>query len=504
MLATAAAALAAATAAGTQPNILLMVADDLGYADTDIQTPNSSVALTPNLRKLAHGGVRFTNHHVQPFCSPTRATLMTGRYVLRYGLQNSVIKPPDAFAVPRNETLLPQNLKDAGYYTAQIGKWHLGLHKEWALPMNRGFDEQYGYWLGAEDYWTHVRSGGLDWHREGKLVTDENGTYSADLLGKAATEFITRRGPLGPWFMYLPFQSVHAPLEAPEKYLKMYPRLSGSQQVRTAMVTAMDDQVGEIVKTLADTQQTDRTVIVFTADNGAPYGDALFTDEAPREYGLVGSAKQRPPPGGGSPPHGAGGGSNWPLSGWKHWLFEGGVRSTAFISAPQLAHRAGEQHSGLFHSADWLPTLVGLAGGETAKNLPLDGKDIWQALLSGAGSPHDEIPINIAACGSDKSVSEVDGPQAAIIVGDLKLLVDCFWRDSRDVSVDHVQLYNLTSDPSEATDLAASRPDDVKRLADRLAYWEAQSVVPYRENGIDAECGVGKPHGTPPHWDPWC
>ena len=148
-------------ASRSRPNILLMVSDDMGYAD-DSYTGPVSMFDTPNLRALATAGVRLRNHHVQPICSPTRATLLTGRHVLRYGLQNSVIWPEDAWAVPQNETFLAQNLRDAGYATACIGKWHLGLHKPWALPLARGFDEMLGFYLGAEDYWTHTRNGGLD------------------------------------------------------------------------------------------------------------------------------------------------------------------------------------------------------------------------------------------------------------------------------------------------------------------------------------------------------
>merc|ERR1719506_2344367 len=175
---------------GIKPNVLLIVADDLGYADVNFYPNSQSVVLTPNLRELAMGGVRLANHHVQPFCSPTRATIMTGRHVLRYGLQNTVIWPQDAWALPKNETIMPQFFKALGYRTAQMGKWHLGLYQEWALPQSRGYDHQYGYYLGGEDYWTHSRNGGLDWHREGKLVVSENNTYSAELLGDAAVAFV--------------------------------------------------------------------------------------------------------------------------------------------------------------------------------------------------------------------------------------------------------------------------------------------------------------------------
>ena len=493
----------------TKPNVLLMVADDMGFADSSYAgNQHEDVVKTPNLRSLATAGLRLRNHHVQPVCSPTRATLLTGRHVLRYGLQNTVIWPQDAWALPENETTLATNMKDAGYATAAFGKWHLGMHKAWALPRARGFDEQLGYYLGAEDYWTHDRNGGLDWHYNDSVAeTRDNGTYSSHILGAAACEFVTRHSAV-PWFVYLAMQSVHSPLEAPDECLERYPHLSGTQKTRAAMVSALDDVVGSLSAALEASGQHERTMIVFTPDNGAPYGDAMWEGDD-KEAALAAAqapSGARPPPGAGWPPHGGGGGSNYPYSGWKHWVFEGGVRSAAFVwYAPLNAEQGGRWHDGLFHSTDWLPTLVGLAGGSTTRNLPLDGFDLMPALRQGgSASPRDELPVNIAACGADAVgvQSIIDGPQAAMIVGDLKLIVSCFWRSTRNMT--DVQLYNLTADAAEEENLAAKRPDDVKRLAARLAFWEAQSVPPYAQDAIDPSCGEGKPQGTPPAWGPWC
>lgn len=496
-------------AAGTaaKPNIMLVVADDLGYADVGWQTPNYSFVKTPTLNKLALGGIRFDNHHVQPFCSPTRACLMTGRHVLRYGLQNTVIWPQDAWALPLNETFLPQNLKAAGYYTAQFGKWHLGLYKQDRLPMARGFDEQYGYYLGGEDYFSHMRNGALDWHANDTLVTNQNGSYSADLIGDVMVDFVERRAkhPGTPWFVYLPWQSVHSPLQAPQESLDLYPELNGSVKTRAAMVSSMDTNMGRVMATLAATRQTDNLVIVFTADNGAPFGDAWMEgdDSTDPTYSSFSDQPSRPPAG----RHGAGGGSNYPLSGWKHYVFEGGVRSASFIYSSLIPEaKRGSVHSGLFHAVDWLPTLAGLAGASTSQNLPLDGYNLWDALLAGGSeSPRNEIPVEIAACGtSDQSI--VDGPQAAMIVGDMKVIVACWWRGSKNAST--AQLYNLTSDISELNDLAAKQPDDLHRLLGRLDYWESQSVSPYPKD-VDG-CGAGKGQGPSPtsagyeYWGSWC
>jgi len=181
------------------------------------------------------------------------------------------------------------------------------------------------------------------------------------------------------------------------------------------------------------------------------------------------------------------------------------VRSATFVRWPAGLAAQREGHFGLFSVVDWLPTLLRLVGGSTAPNLPLDGYDIWPALQTGGtASPRTEVPVNIAACGPDANGTDsiIRGPQAAIIVGDLKLIVPCFWRSSRNTH--GAALFNLTADMAEEHDLAAERPDDVTRLVARLAYWETLSVPPYALQGIDRECGQGTPHGQPAAWYPWC
>jgi len=483
---------------------MLVVADDLGYNDVGFQDPSYSLVRTPRLTALAKEGVRFTNHHVQPFCSPTRACLMTGRHVLRYGLQNTVIWPQDAWALPLNETFLSENLRAAGYHTAVHGKWHLGFYRDEHLPMARGFDEQYGYYTGEVDYWDHSRDGGLDWHRNGTVERGDSGRYSADLIGAATVDYIRRRGaaaPGQPWFLYLPFQSVHSPMQAPQRYLDMYPHLEGNVRTRAAMVSALDANFWDVVDALVSTGQMQKTIIVFTSDNGAPYTEAFDAGDDPA---MIDALRYGP----GSPPrppngtHGSGGGSNYPLSGWKHYVFEGGVRAASFVYSSDLAH-PGSQHHGLFHAVDWLPTLAGRAGASTAANLPLDGFDIWGAIQAGGrASPRTEVPVEIAACGGDfGGQTIVDGPQAAMIVGDLKVIVQCWWRGTKLGGT--AQLYNITADAGERRDLAADRPGDVARLLGRLDWWERQSVPPYRP---DPACGAGKPlNGSAyPYWGPWC
>ena len=176
------AALAAPTLANAKPNIVFFVADDLGYADVGFN--GGKDIKTPNLDKLAAAGAKLEAFYVQPVCTPTRAALMTGRYPMRHGLQVGVVRPWAQYGLPLEERTLPQALKEAGYKTAIVGKWHLGHFQPEYLPTRRGFDHQYGHYNGALDYFTHIRDGGFDWHRDDKVCRDEG--YCTHLLAKEA------------------------------------------------------------------------------------------------------------------------------------------------------------------------------------------------------------------------------------------------------------------------------------------------------------------------------
>src|SRR5205807_10464414 len=192
----------AAHAAGNgakKPNILFLLIDDLGYTDVGF---NGGDIKTPNIDKLARSGARLASFYVQPVCSPTRAALMTGRYPMRHGLQVGVVRPWAQYGLPLEERTLAQALKAAGYFTAIIGKWHLGHFQRDYLPTMRGFDHQYGHYNGALDYFTHVRDGGFDWHRNDKVCRDEG--YTSVLLGDEAVRLIDRHDTKKPLFLSLP------------------------------------------------------------------------------------------------------------------------------------------------------------------------------------------------------------------------------------------------------------------------------------------------------------
>src|SRR3954447_10091781 len=203
------------------PNVVFILADDLGREDCGFM--GGKEIKTPNLDKLAAAGARLEQFYVQPVCSPTRAALMTGRYPMRHGLQVGVVRPWAQYGLPLEERTLAQGLKEAGYETAICGKWHLGHVRPEYLPTRRGFEHQYGHYNGALDYFTHVRDGGFDWHRDDHVCRDEG--YSTHLLAKEASRIIKENGGKRPLFLYVPFNAVHAPHQVPEEYKKPYANL---------------------------------------------------------------------------------------------------------------------------------------------------------------------------------------------------------------------------------------------------------------------------------------
>ena len=231
---------APAAAAPRHPNVIVILADDLGSADLGCY---GSEIETPNLDRLAGQGVRFTHFHSFPLCSPTRAALMTGRSPMRCGVAYHVIRPWLSYGLPLEEHILPQTFKAAGYQTAITGKWHLGHSQVKYLPHSRGFDHAYGHVNGAIDYYTHIRDGGLDWHRNGKSVREEG--YSTDLLAAEACRWIRSRDRSRPFFLYVPFNAPHSPLQAPKPLIEKYAGIKDERRrVFAAMVDAMDSAAG--------------------------------------------------------------------------------------------------------------------------------------------------------------------------------------------------------------------------------------------------------------------
>ncbi|GIY78947.1 arylsulfatase B [Caerostris darwini] len=253
-----------------QPHIVFMIVDDLGWSDVSFH--GSKQIPTPNIDAIARDGIILNNYYVAPTCSPSRGSLMTGKYPLRLGFQHEVIVANSPWGLPLEEKILPQYMKSLNYVTRGVGKWHLGFFKEEYLPMKRGFDSFFGYWNGVEDYFTHFSDttdmSGLDLHDGYENIWDFNGTYGTELFTTKAKEVIYKHNPNKPLFLYIGQQAPHTgnfakPLQVPDKYVK--PLIGIPDE---GMVSALDHSVGEIFDALEKSKMLDNTIFVFTTDNG--------------------------------------------------------------------------------------------------------------------------------------------------------------------------------------------------------------------------------------------
>jgi arylsulfatase A-like enzyme len=410
-----------------KPNILLIVADDLGWQDVGW---HKSKFLTPVMDRLVKEGVELDRHYVQPVCSPTRTALLSGRWTSRFGPH--VLSPTNLRAYPPGTTTLASALKEAGYSTYLSGKWHLGSKPQWG-PNNYGFDHSYGSLTGAADPWTHkYRAGEYEntWHRDGKFL-DEEGN-ATELIAAEAVKFIKEKR--SPWFVYVPFQAVHIPVDAPAEYKKKYegvkfdenPAKQDSLLRFGAFVNQLDTKVGQLIATLEATGQRTNTIVIFTSDNGglASGGNPYVGDVA------------------GSPALS----SNFPLRGFKNQLYEGGVRVSAFVNWPGVL--APGKNESFIHAADWFPTLTSLAGWKAPQDLKLDGLNVWPQLAG----PTKQAPRTIY----------IPHPAGSILIHDGWKLID--FKATKTKPKAWKELYHVTEDPTEAKDLAAEKPDKVTEL----------------------------------------
>jgi len=445
--------IAQAVEGASKPNIVYILADDLGYADVGFN--GCKDIKTPNLDKLAKAGVILESFYVQPVCSPTRASLMTGRYVAHTGVY-TVVTPHAKWGLPLEERTLAQALKEAGYETAISGKWHLGEFEPAYLPTSRGFDHQYGLWFGMIDYFTHLRNGELDWHKDDKPCSDEG--YSTTLIAKEACRLIRERNTDKPLFLYLPFNAVHSPLQVPENYRKPYEHLSDSRKTYAGMTAAMDEAVGRVISALEEKGMLANTLILFSSDNGGPWPGKV-TDNSPLRAG-------------------------------KGTIYEGGVRVCAFACWPGRIP-AGKVVKEPVHIVDWYPTLVKLAGGSPKQKLPLDGMDIWPVVAQGAPTPHDALLLSATSYGN-----------AAIRMGDWKLLRGAGDKgagingngkgtEAAKPAGHGDELYNLAADIGESRNLASDNPEKVNELRARLGLLLKDAVGNRREERtrLGAESG---------------
>jgi arylsulfatase A-like enzyme len=415
----------AASGMGQKPNILYIVSDDQGWKDVGF---HGSDIRTPTLDKLAQSGARLEQFYAQPMCTPTRAALMTGRYPFRYGLQTLVIPSGHTYGLPTDEWLLPQALKEAGYQTAIVGKWHLGHADPKYWPRQRGFDFQYGPLIGEIDYFTHEQHHVVDWYRNNKKLKEKG--YSTTLLGNQAVKLVEGHDPAAPLYLYLAFNAPHSPYQAPQEYLDKYQDISDpSRRAYAASITAMDDQIGRVLNALDRKGMRANTVVVFQSDNGGTR-NAMFAGE--RDMSKVKIPCD-----------------NGPYRDGKGSLYEGGTRVCALINWPGHI-KPGTVVNEMIHVVDMYPTLLGLAGGSTANCKPLDGLDVWETITQAKPSPRTELVYNIEAF------------RAGLRQGDWKLI----WRTPLPSAL---ELYNLAQDPGEKQNLAAKNPERVAALQQRVS-----------------------------------
>lgn len=517
---------AAVTPTPSHPHIVFIVSDDLGF--NDVSFHGSSQIPTPNLDTLAHGGVILGHYYVQPVCSPTRATFATGRHVIHTGVYDPMNGGSGDLSL--NFSLWSDGFQAIGYQTHAIGKWHLGMSSWRFTPLERGFDSYYGYLGGGEDYWTHVDGGAIDLFDGRDPVTnascpaagDHNAQcaanlyYSANIFTDRAVRIISGIGAdlaAKPLFMYLAYQSVHSPDEAPQSLIDAFNSTIPDPHRRTfaGMVTALDLGVGEVVDALKAARMMDNTLLVFSTDNGGP-ADNFNSNMA----------------------------CNWPLRGMKRTLFEGGVRGVGFVHGAGIS-KTGWVAEGKVHAADWFHTLlrVGLLGVEPStvnstaaiqKLLPKDeppfiegdGVDVWDYLSgTSATSPRAYVLHESHPLGS------TDGNGNALRVGDLKIVIrsgaqwstgssigsndgwyggqgssdprhDAYCMLPGDAAKLYVQcppppadlkkgfaceqdkvsacLFNISADPCEHVDLSTTMPDQLKAMQARLSAFRATSV----------------------------
>jgi arylsulfatase A-like enzyme len=415
-----------------RPHIVYILTDDQGWRDVGF---HGSDIKTPNIDSLAETGVRFEQFYAQPMCTPTRAALMTGRYPLRYGLQTGVIPSGGLYGLATDEWLLPQMLKEVGYRTVLVGKWHLGHAKRDYWPKQRGFDSFYGALVGEIDHFKHESHGVVDWYRDNQLVREEG--YDTTLFGAEAVRIISAHDAATPLFLYLAFTAPHTPYQAPQQYLDKYSHIAdANRRAYAAQITAMDEEIGKVIAALEKRGMRKDTLIVFHSDNGGTRS-AMFTGES--------EVKGELPP------------DNGPYRDGKGTLYEGGVRVCAAMSWPGVIPQGAV--SGMIHVVDMYPTLAKLAGAQLGKNKPLDGLDVWSHITQKGPSPRNEIVYN------------VEPMRAAVRHGDWKLV----WIS---LIPGKMELFDLASDPSEKTDLAPQNPARIEELRGRATSLAREMTQP--------------------------
>ena len=415
--------------AAEKPNIIIFYADDLGWGEITAQGFSKDIP-TPNIDSLAQNGLRFTNGYVAAtYCSPSRAGLMTGRYPTRFGHEFNTVA--NTVGLRADQTTMATRLKALGYATAAIGKWHLGDQPE-NRPTKRGFDEFFGT-LNNTPFFHPTNFIDSRLSNEVREVTDD-AFYTTDAYADRAVEWL-EQNKSKPCFLYLPFNALHAPLQAPKKLLDRFPNIADEKRKTfAAMMSGMDDAIGRVLAKVRALGQEENTLIFFISDNGGPTASTT-------SY-------------------------NGPLRGFKMTTFEGGTR-VPFIAQWKGKIPAGKTYDLPVMNLDVLPTAIIAAGGKPEASWNLDGVDLMPYLTgTNPSRPHQSLYWRF-------------GPQWAIRDGDMKLVV------SKGGS-GKPELYNLAADIGESKDLAAAEPAKVKELQ---AMWDKWSAEQAPASARDSEGG---------------
>ena len=470
-----------AGASTKRPHIIMVVIDDMGYADLGFKGSGIS---TPTIDQLVASGTRLNNYYVLPACTHTRVALLSGKYPYRAGIYK-VLEVPSKHGMNTKDKTLANVLRDRGYRTHAVGKWHLGHAWYDYLPTFRGFQSFFGCWLN-KDHYTHneiwngdnVEAYDLHWETREKCgagcasTMDYRGKYSTTIFTNRAVDIIKSIDPAPskpPLFLYLGYQALHSPYQVPPEYLKLYKSKNWKEnrKIYAAMLTAIDDGIAAMVKTLQNQGLWENTLMILTTDNGAP---------------------------------GSQGGSNTPLRGGKMQTYEGAIRADGMIVGParkKLGILPGTNNR-MFHVLDWMPTLTDLSDSvRNAVNVTawsnLDGKSQVRSLRGGTANRRE------AFLGYDYYDNTNTG--LAYRSKDLKLIR---MRDG------HYELYNLANDITESNNLLASSQAQVytkrvNQMKRRIQLYENQFTTKTQTLGV---CPGRIEYGTTP-WNkplliPWC
>jgi arylsulfatase A-like enzyme len=413
-----------------RPNIVVILADDMGYADAGVQ--GCKDIPTPHIDTLAKSGVRFTSGYVSgPYCSPTRAGLLTGRYQTRFGHEFNPGDGKRTQGLPTTETTLADRLRAAGYATGLVGKWHLGSAAQ-LHPQKRGFGEFFGFLGGGHRYFPGK---GAPILRGTTRVQEKD--YLTDAFGREAVAFIDRHKDK-PFFLYLAFNAVHTPLQATEARLARFASIADKRRrTYAAMLSAMDDAIGAVLGKLRSAGLEKRTLVWFFSDNGGPTMPTTTIN----------------------------GSSNEPLRGSKRTTLEGGIRVPFAVRWPGKVP-AGKVYDQPIIQLDIVPTALAAAGVAVKPEWKLDGVDLVP-FLSGKkeGPAHDALYWRM-------------GGQMAIRRGDWKLVRYDTTADGGKAGVSPPRLYNLARDVGEKTDLSDREPARVKELQGLWDEWNKSNIPP--------------------------